>query len=113
MRAAYGLRRSLTLVKSNSGISRSDAADGSTILRAFFIASPLVPGSQTSADEPHCVLTDLDVHDKQQAAALRLPEQNQPFRVCFILRNAREWVIEHGLCLGERHSMLAGVCGGL
>ena len=64
MRAAYGLRRSLTFVKSNSGISRSDAADGSAILRAFFIASPLVPGGQTSADEAHSVPIDLDVHDK-------------------------------------------------
>ena len=34
-RAAYGLRRILDLEKSTSGISRSDAADGSRWLRVF------------------------------------------------------------------------------
>jgi hypothetical protein len=96
MRAAYGLGRSLTLVKSNSGISRSDAAEGSLILRAFFIASPLVSGRPPSADEPDRVLVDLHVNHEQQAAAVRLPEQNQPFWLLDILCDACERVIEHG-----------------
>jgi len=71
-----------------------------------------VSGRPPSADEPDRVLVDLRVNHEQQAAAVRLPEQNQPFWVLGILCDACERVIEHGFGLSERHSMLAGVGGG-
>jgi hypothetical protein len=55
-----------------------------------------VSGRPPSADEPDRVLVDLHVNHEQQAAAVRLPEQNQPFWLLDILCDACERVIEHG-----------------
>src|SRR5206468_1212106 len=68
-RAAYGLRRILDLEKSTSGISRSDAADGSRWLHvfAFFISPPFMPGRAPRADDADFLRMPLDEDGHQDA----------------------------------------------
>jgi hypothetical protein len=73
-RAAYGLRRTLAVPKSTSGISRKEALDGSLGLLAFFISSPLVRGGAARADDPDRRVVELGVDHTQSLLGTALRE---------------------------------------
>jgi hypothetical protein len=73
-RAAYGLRRTLAVPKSTSGMSRKEALDGSLCLRAFFISSPLVRGGSARADDSDRRVVELGVDHQQGPLPLRHPQ---------------------------------------
>src|SRR5438105_15851324 len=115
MRSAYGLRRSLVLSKFISGISRSDARDGSRAFlpTAFFIAFPLMGRSASRADDVNRVLGLLDEDNEQNTPLLGLTDQNRALRVQCVLHHRRERVSEHRSGLNERDSVLLQVRRGL
>src|SRR5207237_8378422 len=62
MRAAYGFRRTRARSNFTSGISRSDALDGSRSLPLFAtaITPPLAPRCPTGADDADFVFVDFE-----------------------------------------------------
>ena len=83
IRSAYGLRRTLALSKSTSGISRSDARVGSRAFLpvAFFMAFPLMGCSASRADDADQVLGLLDEDNEQNTSLLGLTDQDRALRV--------------------------------
>src|SRR3989442_424627 len=115
IRSAYGLRRTLALSKSTSGISRSDARVGSRdfLLDAFFIAFPLMGCSAPRADNADHVLGLLDEDNEQNTSLLGLTDQDCALRGQWVLQHCRERIREDRSGLYERDSVLLQVRRGL
>src|SRR5690348_3398417 len=115
MRTAYGLWRTFPLSKFTSGISRSDARDGSRgfLPVAFFIAFPLVRCRAPRADDSNRVLSHLAENRDENAPLLRLAHQKPPLRVDGVLQHCRERVSEHRSGLREGDTVLPPVRRGL
>src|SRR5713226_5957330 len=111
MRSAYGLRRTLALSKFTSGISRSDARDGSRgfLPVAFFIAFPLLGCSASRADDAERVLGLLDEDNEQNTSLLGLTDQDCALRGKCVLQHRSERIREDRSGLYERDSVLLQV----
>src|ERR1700737_78223 len=97
IRSAYGLRRTFALPKFTSGISRSEARDGSRCFLplTFFIALPLMRCGAPCADDAGRILGFLDEDHEQNASLVRLTDKNRSLGVQRVLDHRRERVGEH------------------
>jgi hypothetical protein len=104
-------------VKSTSGISRNDAALGSTarlLLLAFFIALLLQFRCSSSADDPYCVPIQVDADHEQNPSGGRRPDcYDSWFAMLPIGEEEYEWVIENRRTFLERDAVLSSVRGRL
>src|SRR5882672_2281331 len=99
MRGARWLpRRHAPFVKSASGISRSDALDGSAwlTLTFFFMAFPFMRGRATRADDPAEGRTDDGVNDVEQPTAVGAADGDPSVRVVVVRPLDHDRVVQDG-----------------
>jgi hypothetical protein len=98
IRAAYGFRRTFAFLKSISGISRSEAREGSRCfdLALVFIPSPFVTSSAPSAYDAERVpfWVNFDVNGHQEARADGFAYQYETTSVSTVVENECERISE-------------------
>src|SRR5260221_10241174 len=105
--------RNFDLAKSISGMSRSEACEGSWGLRLFAIDSPFFPRRATGADDPKRTIgLPLDVDDGEQAGE-RMANDQGPVRMRPIGIHICQGIGEHLRRLFERDAVLPSVRDGL
>src|SRR6185295_12187031 len=104
-----------TLVKSISGISRSDAGDGPmpVLEVAFFIFSPFCPRGPACADDPDRVAILDGEHGEDQPGRPRLPDQDETLGMLLVLHDHGERICKALRRLFEGDAVLSLVALGL
>jgi hypothetical protein len=99
--------------KSNSGISRNDAALGRSVTRfllVFFIIPPFASGRFTRSYDSQVVVLDLNADDEQQALLRGYADRDvAPLAVLQVGREDNERIVEYRDCLFKRDPVLRAI----